>query len=258
MSKTDESKIENKQLLENIEQLKAENEKLRNTENIVLSKTMEANDALFNKYNDLINMYLLLIDENEQLKKDKELLKSLSIFEVSKDYSQLKQENARLNAENKRLNKNLLEIKSFYKENFDFFMERHNRFINEHEALKQENERLNRKRLENKAIWYEEMRKNKFLKEENEKLKAQLRNRDKVSQAAQSTTTCKGCNNINCVACSAARFFDNHNAERKPHKCPVCNGEREIKIYDPIGQIYVIGIKNCKSCNGTGIVWEAK
>jgi regulator of replication initiation timing len=44
------------------------------------------------------------------------------------------------------------------------------------EQLKAENEILDRKRLENKGIWYEEMRKNKLLQEENAQLKARLQN----------------------------------------------------------------------------------
>lgn len=66
---------------------------------------------------------------------------------------------------------------------------------------------------------------------------------------------------INCPDCSP---------ERKPHKCPICDGGGKQKFdgvigyglhmlnpnysTDALGNIY----KNCKSCNGAGIVWEAK
>jgi len=49
-----------------------------------------------------------------------------------------------------------------------------------------------------------------------------------------------------------------------PHKCPVCNGQGLV----PNGYYSVIGVasysttnatpEQCRSCNGTGIVWEQK
>lgn len=53
----------------------------------------------------------------------------------------------------------------------------------------------------------------------------------------------------NCANCSP---------ERKPHKCPACDGLGIRRIYDPIQGMYVIATPTCNTCNGTGIVWEPK
>lgn len=51
----------------------------------------------------------------------------------------------------------------------------------------------------------------------------------------------------NCANCSP---------ERKPHKCPVCDGLGIRRIYDQIQGMYVIATPTCNTCKGTGIVWE--
>lgn len=34
---------------------------------------------------------------------------------------------------------------------------------------------------------------------------------------------------------------------RNPHKCPICLGKRVVEYVDVVGE--------CRTCNGTGIVW---
>lgn len=47
--------------------------------------------------------------------------------------------------------------------------------------------------------------------------------------------------------------------QRKAQCCPVCNGTQTVPsgFYDPsIYQTLVFGQETCRSCNGTGVVWE--
>ena len=58
--------------------------------------------------------------------------------------------------------------------------------------------------------------------------------------------------------------LENHKLKNKPHKCPVCDGNRTIQTYsnvveasetrfiDNLGRHFI----NCKSCDGRGIVWS--
>jgi hypothetical protein len=61
-----------------------------------------------------------------------------------------------------------------------------------------------------------------------------------------------------CNPCKECGVKLDKKPERKPHKCPVCDGIDQIQIYDGIKNIYVIATPDCKSCNATGIVWEPK
>jgi predicted nuclease with TOPRIM domain len=98
----------------------------------------------------------------------------------------------------------------------------------------------------------------KELQQENAQLKAQLQNRDKVSQDIF--------NNHNMMPDHAREIVGE--TERKPHKCPVCRGIIGIcKIYEQVSdEVKSLGIAKqdeqgiwyipCIPCNGTGIVWE--
>jgi len=45
---------------------------------------------------------------------------------------------------------------------------------------------------------------------------------------------------------------------RQPHSCPVCGGRGEVldTLYSPYGTASTAYMVTCRSCNGTGIVWE--
>lgn len=67
-----------------------------------------------------------------------------------------------------------------------------------------------------------------------------------------------------CVQCG----FDNGNSftystndTKKPHICPVCQGVGRVPagFYESVGSNTWVnsgGDEECRSCNGTGIVWE--
>lgn len=179
-----------------------------------------------------------LEEENENLKKDVEFLKRLSLFEITEDYSQLKEENKNLKAENETLLQELATANDLNEE------------LQDHESL-----------------WLRV----KLMEQENQHLKAQLQSCDKASRV-------------------------DVQAERKPHKCPVCDGKKKVKDYFPAIQLcntcvskyvafqsklkniytspaahifkcdycsdckkaceQVKWEKDCDICNGTGIVWD--
>ena len=47
-------------------------------------------------------------------------------------------------------------------------------------------------------------------------------------------------------------------SNRKPHCCPVCNGSQQVHstLYQGLGYTTSIGMVPCRSCSGTGIVWD--
>lgn len=126
----------------------------------------------------------------------------------------------------------------------------------------------------------EKLKEQKYLKEENEKLKIeneQLAHFNSPKIAALEKENILLANTILRISDENAQLkvqLQNcdkaSQVERKPHKCPVCRGIIGIcKIYEQVSdEVKSLGIAKqdeqgiwyipCIPCNGTGIVWEPK
>lgn len=239
---------QNKQLFETIEQLKAINEQLSHFNSPKI-------EALEKEKLDLANIVLQLKAENENLKKDVQFLKRLSLFEITEDYSQLKRENEQLKAENGELKKESDKYQGYYisyRNTVDYLQKNNEELLKKYsDSVEKFNDSVDKYLalqddyddcyVANKDLYAD----NRRLGKENAQLKVQLQNCDTASQVNE----------------SLAKVWKyqgqiNYPIERRPHTCPVCYGVARRVVFD--ANQFPIANLDCHVCNGTGIVWEAK
>lgn len=66
---------------------------------------------------------------------------------------------------------------------------------------------------------------------------------------------CAYCGKPTKVGCGCAAHY---HEDKKPHKCPVCEGQGRIFVSDPSKQgVFVLDKwQDCPPCEGKGIVWS--